>query len=325
MVYTKILDKLGNTPMVKIEPKDLSCINLYAKLEGYNPMGSVKDRAAAYMLKKGIDDGKIKNDTVVIESSSGNLGIALSAFCREFGLKFYCVVDPHISPINEYLISTLSTKMIKVDEPDENGGYLLNRIKKVNELLNEIPNSYWINQYGNSYNPEAYKETLGKEICDELDNIDYIFLGVSSGGTITGLSQKIKEKFPKAKVIAVDIDGSVIFGGKPRKRIIPGIGSSMVPSILKNAKIDEVIVVDEPSTIKMCHELLKEHNLFVGGSSGSVFSAVKKYFKEKKFYTKPNVVVIFADRGDRYINILYNNSWCESYLKELPEIKVFEK
>ncbi|KKQ17811.1 MAG: Pyridoxal-5'-phosphate-dependent protein subunit beta [Berkelbacteria bacterium GW2011_GWA1_36_9] len=321
MIYPKILDKLGDTPMVKIEPKGLDNINLYAKLEGYNPMGSVKDRAAAYMLKKGIESGKINKDTIVIESSSGNLGIALSAYCKEFGLKFYCVVDPHISLINEYIIKTLSTKMIKVTELDENGGYLLNRIKKVQKLLKEIPNSYWINQYGNPYNPEAYKETLGKEICDELNNIDYIFLGVSSGGTVTGLSQKIKEIFPKVKVVAVDIIGSVIFGGVPKKRYIPGIGSSIVPTVLKNAKIDEVLTVDEVSTIRMCHELLKDHNLFVGGSSGSVFSAVKKYFKNKKFKKKPTVVVVFADKGDRYINTVYNKNWCDSFLQKYSEIK----
>lgn len=321
MIYSKILDKLGNTPMVKIESDDLSNIDLYAKLEGYNPMGSVKDRAAVYMLKKGIELGKINKDTVVIESSSGNLGIALSAYCKEFGLKFYCIVDPHISPINEYIIKTLSTKMIKVTESDENGGYLLNRIRKVQELLKEIPNSYWINQYGNPYNPEAYKETIGKEICDDLKNIDYIFLGVSSGGTVTGLSQKIKEVFPKAKVIAVDIVGSVIFGGDPKKRYIPGIGSSIVPTVLKDAKIDEVVTVDEISTIEMCHELLRNHNLFVGGSSGSVFSAVKKYFKDKKLKKKPTVVVVFADKGDRYINTVYNKNWCDSFLQKYSEIK----
>ena len=309
MIYTNILEKLGNTPMVKIKAEDLSQINLYVKLEYYNPTGSVKDRTAAYIIRKALDLKEIDRNTVLIESSSGNLGIALAAYCRELGLSFYCIVDPHISPVNEYLIKTLSTKMIKVTEPDENGGYLLNRIRKVKQLLKEIPNSYWVNQYGNPYNAEAYKETLGKEICDELKNIDYIFLGVSSGGTITGVSQKIKEIFPEAKVIAVDVIGSVIFGGAPRKRYIPGIGSSMVPSILKDAKIDEVLITDESSTIKMCHELLKNQRLFIGGSSGSVFSAVKKYFSGKKFEKKPNVVAVFADKGDRYINTIYNEDW----------------
>jgi len=314
MPYLEILKRIGNTPLVKIEPKGLKNINLYVKLEGYNPMGSVKDRAASYMLKKAIDKGEINKDTVIIESSSGNLGIALAAYCRALGLKFYCVVDPHISSINEYIIKTLSTKIIKITKPDENGGYLLNRIRKVHELQEKISNSYWTNQYGNPYNAESYKETLGKEICDELDNVDYIFLGVSSSGTITGVSQKIKEVFPKAKVIAVDVIGSVIFGGIPQKRYIPGIGSSMVPSILKNAKVDEVFMTDELSTIKMCHKLLKDHCIFVGGSSGSVFSAVLEYFSKKKLKFKPTVVAVFADRGERYINTVYNERWCNNFL-----------
>jgi cysteine synthase A len=321
MIYKSILEKVGKTPMVKIESKDLENINLYAKLECYNPTGSVKDRAASYIIKKALRLKKINKDTTIIESSSGNFGISLSSYCKKNSLKFYCVVDLHICPINEYLIDTLSTKMIKVTEPDENGGYLLNRIKKVKELQEEIPNSYWVNQYGNPYNAEAYRETLGKEICNELKNIDYVFLGVSSGGTITGVSQKVKKVFPKAKIVAVDIAGSVIFGGKPEKRYIPGIGSSMVPSILKEAKIDEVFTVDEASTTKMCHELLKEHNLFVGGSSGSVFSAVKKYFSGKQFKRKPSVVIILADRGDRYINTVYNKSWCNNFYNNNSEMK----
>jgi len=314
MIYKNILEKIGKTPMVKIEDASLKHINLYAKLECYNPTGSVKDRAASYIIKKALKLKDINKNTTLIESSSGNFGISLSAYCKKLGLKFYCVVDPHICQINEYLIKTLSTKMIKVTEPDENGGYLLNRIKKVKELIKEIPNSYWVNQYGNPYNAEAYR-TLGKEICNELNRVDYVFLGVSSGGTITGVSQKIKDIFPKAKIVAVDIVGSVIFGGSPRKRYIPGIGSSMVPNILKDAKIDEVLTMDEVSTIKMCHELLKEHNLFVGGSSGSVFSAVKKYFFGKKFNKKPNVVLIFADMGDRYINTIYNEDWYNKFFQ----------
>lgn len=316
MIYDNILEKTGKTPLVKIKLKDFDYINLFAKLEHYNPMGSVKDRSASYILNKILSSGEINKDTVIIESSSGNFGIALSAYCKKYGLKFYCVVDPNISPTNEYLIKTLSTKMIKVTEVDENGGYLLNRIKKVKQLQKEIPNSYWVNQYGNPYNAEAYRETLGKELCEDIDIIDYVFLGVSSGGTITGISQKVKDIFPNAKIIAVDVDGSVIFGGEPKKRYIPGIGSSMVPSILKEAKIDEIFMTDEYSTVEMCHELLKEHCLFLGGSSGSVFSAIKKYFKEKSFSRKQNVVAIFADRGDRYISTIYNDEWCKKFLEK---------
>lgn len=311
-----ILNCIGNTPLVRVVSADLEQIDLYAKLESYNPTGSMKDRSASYIIQKLLNSGEINKDTVLIESSSGNFGIALSAYCKKFGLQFYCVVDPNISATNEYLIVSLSTKMIKVDNFDKNGGYLLSRIEKVKQLRAEIPNSYWVNQYGNPYNAEAYRETLGKEICRDMNNIDYIFLGVSSGGTITGVSQRVKETFPHAKVVAVDTIGSVIFGGAPKKRYIPGIGSSMIPDILQQAKIDDVVMVDEAIAIEMCHELLQKQCLFVGGSSGSVYAGIKKYFKGEVFDEKPNVVAIFADRGDRYMDTIYNQPWVTQFFQK---------
>ncbi|MFH0854110.1 MAG: pyridoxal-phosphate dependent enzyme, partial [bacterium] len=125
-----------------------------------------------------------------------------------------------------------------------------------------------------------------------------------------------KERFPNVKIIAVDIEGSVIFGGLPKKRHIYGMGSSIVPKILKRAKIDEVVIMDEISSVKMCHELLEHHSIFAGGSSGTVFAAVKKYFAEKKYGKKPKVVMIFPDRGDRYMNTIYNQEWYSDFINK---------
>lgn len=321
MISENILDTVGNTPMVRIDLEEFGQINLYSKLEFYNPTGSVKDRAASYILKKLLELKEIDKDTTMIESSSGNFGVALSAYCRKFGLKFICVVDPCISPINEMLIRSSGALVIKVDEPDENGGYLLTRIRKVNALLNDIDNSYWVNQYANPYNAEAYTVTLAEEICVTLERLDYLFLGISSGGTITGVSRKIKEKFPGSKVVGVDIVGSVIFGHPPKKRYIPGIGSSMVPEILKQARIDDVVMMDEISTIKMCHELLEKHNIFAGGSSGSAYGAVKKYFAGKTVEPGINVVTIFPDRGERYVDTVYNDKWYNNFMDNQLSVK----
>jgi cysteine synthase A len=321
MILECNLDKVGNTPMVAIKMDEFDHINVYAKLEFYNPTGSVKDRAASYIIKKLLDNKEIDQETTLIESSSGNFGISLAAYCKKYGLKFIAVIDPCISPINEILIRSLATKVIKVEVPDGSGGYLLNRIKKVKELVSEIDNSYWVNQYGNPYNAEAYYYTLGKEICDKLENIDYVFMGISSGGTITGVSNCVKERVPLAKVIAVDIIGSVIFGHPPKKRYIPGIGSSMVPDIIKDAKIDDVVMIDEVSTIKMCHELLEKHCIFAGGSSGSVMAAIKKYFSGEKMNKKINLVTIFPDRGERYTNTIYNQIWYTDFIQNQTCLK----
>lgn len=308
-----ILDNVGKTPFVKLDIAACSNINLYVKLEYTNPTGSVKDRAASHLIQNLLEEKIINANTTLIESSSGNFGISLAAYCKKYQLNFICVIDPNTNPVNEAIIKHLNACVVKVTEPDSSGGYLLSRIQKVNQLAAEMNNAYWVNQYANPLNANAYYHTLGKEISDSLEDVDYLFLGVSSGGTITGTSRRIKECFPKAKVIAVDIKGSVIFGGAPSKRSIPGIGSSMVPQILKEADIDDVILVDELSTIQNCHELLQQNYIFAGGSSGSVIAAIKQYFEGKEFSKAPNVVTIFADRGDRYSSTIYNENWCENF------------
>jgi N-(2-amino-2-carboxyethyl)-L-glutamate synthase len=314
IINQSFLDRVGNTPLIKIIIDDIP-INLYAKLEYYNPTGSVKDRAANYIIKECFKNNIINKKTTIIESSSGNFGISLSAYCKKNGVQFICVIDPHISPINEMIIKSLGAQTIKVKEPDKFGGYLLNRIAKVKELTNEITNSYWVNQYSNPLNAQAYYHTLGNEICSEInEEINYVFLGVSSGGTITGVSQRVKEQYPKAKIIAVDIWGSVIFGNTPHKRYIPGIGSSMIPDILKSACIDDVVMIDELETIEYCKKLLRNYSVFVGGSSGSVFAAINKYFKKEKLKSNLNVVTIFPDRGERYCNTIYSEEWCNKFI-----------
>jgi len=313
MWLTNILATVGNTPLIKIENEPQ--INLYVKLEGMNPTGSIKDRAAAYLLPHLLETGTINQNTTIIESSSGNFGIALSAYCKQYGIKFICVVDPKILPINEFLIRSYGAQVEKVTECDEAGGYLLTRIKRVLKLCDSVKNSYWINQYSNTLNAQAYNETVGLEICRALQ-VDYIFIGVSSGGTIAGVSQCVKRWYANAKVVAVDIAGSIIFGGKADYRFIPGIGSSMVPEILKEAAINDVVIVTENESARMCRILLKEHGLFVGGSSGSVYAGIKKYFEKTGMVCKPNVVAIFADRGDRYIDTVYNDEWCKNNLEK---------
>jgi N-(2-amino-2-carboxyethyl)-L-glutamate synthase len=314
-IVPSILEKVGNTPLVSIRLDGYEWINLFVKLEAYNPTGSVKDRAASYILQKELDRGTINRDTTIIESTSGNFGVALSAYCRYYGLRFIAVVDPHITAMNEMLIRSNGAEIVKVTQPDKYGGYLLTRIQKIKELEQDIGNTYWVNQYENPLNARAYYQSLGKEICFQVEEIDYIFLGISSGGTITGVSQKINENFPKAKVVAVDVEGSRIFSTATRKRYIPGIGSSMVPKILQDARIDEVVLTDEEASIAACYELLEKHSFFVGGSSGSALAAIKKFFADKDLKEPVNVVTVFPDRGERYYDTIYNKEWCDRVIK----------
>ena len=313
-------ERIGNTPLLKFEDQELEGINLYAKLESCNPTGSVKDRAAQYVIEKVLSTREINKDTTIIESSSGNFGIALSCYCKKRGLKSTIVIDPNILPFNEFIIRKYATNVIKVKKRDSKGGFLLTRTDLIKNLISKNDNYYWTNQYGNKYISDAYYYTIATEICNEIE-VDYIFLGVSSGGTISGVSRKIKECYPNAKVIAVDTVGSVIFGGEPKRRFIPGIGSCMRPSILDIAQIDEVIKIDERDTIRSCYFIINKHSYVPGGSSGTVYEAIRRYFKDKSFAKKPNVIALFADGGDRYMETIYNSDWVNEHINF--EEKVF--
>ncbi|MEM7102869.1 MAG: 2,3-diaminopropionate biosynthesis protein SbnA [Bacteroidota bacterium] len=315
----QVFPLIGNTPLV---PLNFPGVKLYAKLEMFNLTGSTKDRPALMILEEGIKSGKINEDTVVVESSSGNFARSLAVLCRMLGIKFIAVIDRSTNPHHEALLRALCHKVYKVMERDETGGCLLNRIKKVKELIVEHPNSFWPNQYENSLNARAHYMGTGLEICDGLDRLDYFFAGVSSGGSITGNSMRIKERFPKCKIIAVDAVGSVIFSNFPRTRYLPGIGSSLRPKILESAIIDEVVHVDETESVNACREMLNKYGLFLGGSSGSVFAAIKKYFKTHE--SEPEQVASFlcADRGGMYIDNVYNDDWLNTLPLAQAETKL---
>src|SRR6266403_3656270 len=265
---------LRPTPYMQLAMKGMY---LFAKLEYVNPIGSIKDRAAYWILKRAAERGDICEETTVIESSSVNFAAALAAFTRLVGLRFIPVIDPNISGTYESFLRRICPPVVKVEERDETGGFLKTRLQTVEELCATIPNAYWTNQYGNLDAMVALYELAATEICADFDSLDYVFIGVSTAGTIAGVSRRLKEHYPNIRVIAVDTEGSAIFGGAPRKRHIPGIGSSVVPQLLSHAKIDDVVLISERETVQACRELLTTHGLFVGGSSGTAFAAIKRY------------------------------------------------
>lgn len=299
---------IRETPVVRLEHDELE---LYAKLEHANPVGSIKDRPAYWILKSAIERGEVHARSSVVESSSGNFAIALAVLCRLLGIRFLPVIDPNITATYEETLRRHCNLVVKVEERDDTGGYLKTRLRKVTELCSSLNAAYWTNQYGNRDGMQAHYQLTGAELCSAFDRLDYVFIGVSTGGTISGVSRRVKEHFPNAKVIAVDAEGSVIFGGKPKKRYIPGIGASIVPELLQHALIDDVVTVPEIETVEACHELLNAHGLFVGGSSGSAYAAVKKYLPRMRTADgrKPRALFISPDRGTAYLDTLYNPEW----------------
>ena len=300
------------TPLLKIDSM-YEDIELYAKNEGCNLAGSIKDRAAQNVLSKLIESGILKENGTVIESSSGNMGIALALYCNKFRLNFYCVVDPNINKNNLKILRLLGAHIIMVDEADEHGGYLINRIAAVKEFIEKNQDAYWVNQYDNLLIIEGY-ECIADEIIEDIKSLDYLFMTISSAGSIAGISRRIKQLSPNTKVVCVDVNGSVIFRNKAKKRYIPGAGSSIRPSNLEYACIDEVIFVDEIEAINMCHTFT-ESNYLIGGSSGLALAGIKKYFEDNIVPNGSKVVTVFPDKGDSYIDTVYNDEWInEKYM-----------
>jgi N-(2-amino-2-carboxyethyl)-L-glutamate synthase len=290
-------------------PLAMKGMDLFAKLEYVNPVGSIKDRAAYWILTRAAERGEICVETTVIESSSGNFATALAAFTQLVGLRFIPVIDPNISGTYESFLRRICPTVVKVEERDDTGGFLKTRLQKVKELCATIPNAYWTNQYGNPDAMEAHYELTAGEICADFDSLDYVFIGVSTAGTIAGVSRRLKEHYPNIRVIAVDTEGSAIFGGAPRKRHIPGVGSSIVPALLSHAKIDDIVLISERETVQACQELLANHGLFVGGSSGTAFAAIKQYAERIPAHEHPTVLFLCADRGTPYLDTVYDPTW----------------
>lgn len=311
MIHNNILDCIGKTPLIRLSRMftDQS-ITVVAKMELLNPGGSIKDRPALYMLQEGLKSGLIHKDSHIVESSSGNLAIALAMACKIYGLKFTAVIDPKIASANLQMLKLYKANIEMVSEKDQNGGYLKTRIDTVQRLCRQLPNAVWINQYANPNNWKSHYYGEAEEIINQIDHsIDYLVVGASTSGTIMGVSRRLKEKFPHLKVIAVDIVGSVLFGGHSGPREIPGIGASTVPALLSPDEIDDVIYVDDYESALGCRELLEHEGIFAGGSSGSSISAIKKLIP-----TIPSgscVLTLLADRGDRYLDLVYDEEWFE--------------
>ncbi len=302
----QLRDMLRPTPHV---PLVMEGMNLFAKLEYVNPVGSIKDRPAYWILKRAAERGEICEETTVIESSSGNFASALAAFTHLLGLRFIPVIDPNISSTYESFLRRVCSTVVKVEDRDDTGGFLKTRLQMVKHLCATVPMAFWTNQYENLDAVEAHYELTAAEICADFASLDYVFIGVSTAGPIAGVSRRLKEHYPDIRVIAVDTEGSVIFGGAPRKRNIPGIGSSIVPPLLSLAHIDDVVLVPESETVQACQELLSAHGLFVGGSSGTAFAAVKRYAPKMAADKHPTVLFLCADRGTPYLDTVFDPAW----------------
>ena len=290
--------------------------DVFLKLEGFNITGSIKVKTAIGLVEDLERRGIARpNETVLVKSSSGNLGLALSLVCAIRGYKFICVTDPNANRATIRGMEVYGAKVIVVEDRDPAGGYLGSRLKKIDQILQSDPNAVWLNQYANIANKNVHAEQTANEIAREFDKVDWVFVGTGTTGTLAGISERLRQKFPRIKVVAVEPVGSVTFGGAPGKRNIPGIGTSVRPKLADLVKPDRIVVVNEEKTVESCLSFVREHHLLVGGSTGTVLAAVQQLAPE--FSRGDTIVAISADLGEKYLDTIYNPAWVERVI--VPE------
>jgi cysteine synthase A len=294
--------------------------DLFLKLEGFNVTGSIKIKTAIAL----VEDLELRGiarpgETVLVESSSGNLGLALSVVCAIKGYEFVCVTDPNATHSAVKGIELYGAKVIMVDERDSVGGYLGTRLKMIDQILRSNPNAIWLNQYANIANKNAHADQTAGEIIKEFPKVDWAFVGSGTTGTLGGVAERLHQQFPYVTVVAVEPVGSVTFGGLPGKRNIPGIGTSVRPKLADLAKPDRIVAISEERTIDACLSFVRDRHLLVGGSTGSVLAAVQQYAPE--FRDGDTIVAISPDLGEKYLDTVYDPSWVERYVTGEVEVR----
>ncbi|WP_080396450.1 2,3-diaminopropionate biosynthesis protein SbnB [Pseudomonas savastanoi] len=283
--------------------------DFFLKMESLNPAGSIKLKTAVGLINDLQARGLLGPDTILIESSSGNLGVALAMICAERAIPFTCVVDPNSSSHNIRMMRSYGAEVIQVQAPDANGGFLGTRIALIREKLASDPRYVWLNQYENAANPRAHARTTARSISQHFGHVDYLFVGAGTTGTLMGCVQHFQQHHPSTRIIAVDSVGSVTFGTPASRRFIPGLGTSQHPPIFKADGIYALEMVPESRTVAMCRILARSKGLLVGGSTATVIAAVHAW--RERIEPGSVVVALSPDWGERYLDTLYDDQWVE--------------
>ena len=313
--YDDILDVIGHTPMVRLNriTADLPC-QVYAKLEFLNPMGSCKDRIARYLVEQAERDGRLKPGDTILENSSGNTAMGLALLAIQKGYKLTVVVRDRTSKEKLDQLKALGVDVRKVDTslpPDHPDSY--NNITP--RLAKELPNCYFPDQHNNRENNEAHYRGTGPEIWEQMEGrIDVIVAGMGTGGTVGGVGRFFKERNPRVKVVAVDVEGSVFTEyfrtgnvGKSAPYLLEGLGDEFLIGCADFSVIDEMVQVSDRDAFRAARELARCEGMLVGGSSGAVIHAAREV--GRTLPAGARMVVIFPDSASRYLSTIFNDEW----------------
>ncbi|WP_027407891.1 PLP-dependent cysteine synthase family protein [Anoxybacteroides tepidamans] len=297
-IARSVHELIGNTPIVEITQFPLpEGVHLFAKLEYFNPGGSVKDRLGQELLNDALESGKLKEGGTIIEPTAGNTGIGLALAAVGKNVNVIFCVPEKFSVEKQQLMKALGATV--VNTPTSEG--MQGAIRKAQELLQEIPNSYCPQQFANPANPRTYYKTLGPELWEQLDgNIDVFVAGAGTGGTFMGTAQFLKEKKASIKTVIVEPEGSILNGGEPGPHKTEGIGMEFLPDYMDTSYFDAIHTVLDDDAFRRVKELAEREGLLVGSSSGAAFHAAMLEAEQAKPGT--NIVVIFPDSSERYLS-----------------------
>ena len=293
---------IGNTPLVKLNHLDLpEGVNLYAKLELYNPSGSVKDRIGLYMVEDAERRGILKSGGAIVEATAGNTGLGIAFAALNRGYRVVFVVPTKFSQEKQTLMAALGADI--VNTPREEG--MLGAERKAEELLRMIPGAVSLRQFHNPANPLTHYETTGPEIWRDMEGkVDYLVAGAGSGGTFTGIVRFLKEQNPAVQGVLADPVGSTMGGGEHGDYDIEGIGNDFIPDTMDMSLVDQVVKITDNEAFRAVRVLARREGVFDGSSSGGALAAARKLIEGG---ARGNIVVVFPDRGDRYFSKgLYN-------------------
>ncbi len=315
MRKNNVLEAIGNTPLVKLEKvtKGIKS-HIYAKLECMNPGGSIKDRMALYMIEDAEKKGLLKKGGTIVENTSGNTGVGLALIAAIKGYKAIFTMPDKMSKEKQDLLKAYGAEVIitPTDVPSNDPRSYYETAKRI---AAETKNSFYVNQYNNPMNPEAHYRTTGPEIWRQCNGkVDYLVVGIGTGGTMTGVGKYLKEQNPAIKVIGVDPIGSIFYDYfkhkemvKPQVYQVEGIGEDFLVGAIDFSIMDDIIRINDRDSFHMARRLAREEGIFSGGSSGAALHATLKL--AEKLESSKSIVTIFPDSGTRYLSKMYNDGW----------------
>ncbi len=297
MLYDNMHELIGSTPLVRLKNMGVSPdVEIYAKLEMYNPSGSVKDRIGEYMIAAAEKEGRLKAGSTIIEATAGNTGLGIAFAALGKGYRVIFTVPTKFSAEKQALMRALGAEVINT--PRSEG--MLGAVRKAEELKAQIPDSISLEQFKNPNNPLAHYETTGREIWEDIgDRVTHLVAGAGSGGTYTGIVRYLKEHDPDIKGVLADPEGSTIGGGEHFDYNIEGIGNDFIPDTMDIKLVDEVIKMNDDEAFTAVGQLARNEGIIAGSSSGAAMAAALKLAKK---LDKGVIVVVFPDRGDRYFS-----------------------